>query len=805
MASGVTQADSSLLPVPEPLTINVTPCTDFQGPPKAYRNQSNPRGALFLANYWKFSNPEKKPRLGSDLDSKHILELFSQMGYSDIKVILDATRKQTLAALQQFNREKIHSNVDSLVVVFMSHGVGDMMHASDEEFIRDEEVIEFFDSINCPALIGKPKLFIFQHCRGPGEHIAITKATTDSKCKGETSVQVKYIRRKISDVYICYSTIPGFVSYRYDHHGSPYINTICRVFMEEAHRTELDGLMKQVERALPEAQGAEIRKLMFKWDFYFNPYSREERNSVRSRDALDNGETYRTTSSPRGHVLIINDLEGCEEDIEKLQEIFRTLGFNVLPPCRNLMKEEMKKILCDFSKRHHHDSAVVIFYGAGNGDYLVSSDQIATSFGEFTRMFNDINCPNLAGKPKLFILNTCFTEDVRPEELHNSEMEVTELSYQQGIDEQTGLSIDGNTELDMAQSTLYIPGERDMYLLIVEVDGQCNEGSLLTKALYQVLLKHACDKELMTLTKMILHMLEDLQKTKGGDQYYLEVRTMKFLRDYYFNPPKAAQPPSPPPRHREIYLERGYFPQKRLSVKQVKQPRNTHSDYRNWSRPHGLALIISFDKYKSEGLPDCPWRQYNAKMMSQLYSAMGYRTQMCSNPSKSEAKSCLEEFSARREHSDLDSAVVIILGLAKDSNNFYCGDGEPLHLSDIYFHFTDTSCLALKRKHKFFFFHMTEIQKWEYPQESPRKELRDAFIVRLVSKVDGNGLHPSKGLCAWRKALEEHAHDTHLESLVSKAEDYLHDGACNTKVSDEHFGRESCYLTGKLFLNPNKI
>ncbi|XP_047487957.1 uncharacterized protein LOC125038516 isoform X2 [Penaeus chinensis] len=800
MASEVTPADSSSLV--EPLTINVTPCTDFQGPPMAYRNESTPRGALFLANYCKFSNPKIKPRQGSDVDSKHILELFNQMGYSDIKVILDATKEQTLTALQQFNKEEIHSNVDSLVVVFMSHGVGDAMLTSDEELIQDAEVIEFFDHINCPALIGKPKLFIFQHCRGPQEHIAIAKASTDSKSHGQTSVQVKYTRRKISDVYVCYSTIPGFLSYRCNHHGSPYINKLCKVFMEEAHHTEIDGLMKKVERILPEEQGAEIRKLMVKWDFYFNPYSREERLSVRSRDAMDNGETYRTTSSPRGHVLIINDLEGCEQDIEKLQEIFRTLGFNVLPPCKNLMKEEMKEILHDFSKIHHHDSAVVIFYGAGNGDYLVSSDHLATSFGEFTKMFNDINCPSLAGKPKLFILNTCFAEEV---ELHNDLMDVTNLSYQQGPDEQSGLSIDGNTELDMAQGTVYIPAERDIYLLIVEVDGQCNEGSLLTNALYQVLLNHACDKELMTLTKMILHTLEDLQKTKGGDQYYLEVRTMKFLRDYYFNPPKAAQPPSPPPRHREIHLEKDYFSQRRLSVKQVKQPRNTHSDYWNWSRPHGLALIIYFDKYESKRLPDCPWRQYNAKMMSQLYSAIGYRTEMCSNPTNSEAKSCLEEFSVRREHSDLDSAVVVILGLSKDCNSFYCGDGEPLHLSDIYSHFTDTSCLALKRKPKFFFFHMTEMQERVYPRESPRKELRDAFVVRLVSKVDANGLHPSKGLCAWKKALEEHAHDTHLESLVSKAEDYLHDGACNTRVMDEHFEREPCFLTGKFFLNPNKI
>lgn len=805
MASGTTQVDSSLLPIPEPLNISVTPCTEFQGPPNAYKNQSNPRGAFFLANYKTYSSPNLKTRLGSEKDAKHIVHLFEQMGYTAIKIILDATREETLAALQKFSKENIHMDVDSLVVVFMSHGEDGIMYTSDEKIIQDEEVIEFFNNINCPGLEGKPKVFIFQHCRGPNEHIVISKASTDSKHKGRTSFEVKSIRTIISDVYICFSTLPGYKSYRYDDHGSIYINTFCRVFMAEAYRKEMDGLMRQVERELPDAICAAIHRLGIKRDFYFNPYSKEETESVmKNRGAMASNETYRTRSSPRGHVLIINDLENCKKDIEDLQKIFTSLGFNVLKPCRNLKKEELKETLLNFSERPHHDSAVVIFYGAGNGNNLVSGDHLVTSFSEFTEIFNDKNCPNLAGKPKLFILNTCCT-DVRSEESHNSEVDDTEVSLQQGLGELTGLSTDGNTEFEIAQSTVEISDERDMCLLIVEVDGQCKEGSLLTKALYQVLLKHACDKELMTLSKMILQMLEDLQKAKGGEQYYPEVRTMKFLRDYYFNPPKAEQNPPPPPKHSKIHLERGYFPQKRLSVKQVKQPRNTHSDYSNWSRPHGLALIISFDKYKSEELPDCSWRQYNANMMSELYNDMGYRTIIYRNPTNSEARSCIEEFSARREHSDLDSAVITILGLAKDCNTFYCGDGEPLHLSGVYSPFTDTSCLALKRKPKLFFFHMTQMQKWEISEESPRKELRDAFVVRLVSKVGANGLHPKKGLWAWRNALEEHAHDTHLECLISKAEDYLHDDACNTRVSDEHFEREPCFLTGKFFLNPKKL
>ncbi|XP_042878713.1 caspase-2-like [Penaeus japonicus] len=261
--------DSSLIPVPEPLTIMVTPCTEIQGPPEAYRNQSNPRGALLVANYSSFDSPDSKPRLGSEADAEHITELFRQIGYENTKTIVDATKQDTGKALLEFRNEKIHAEVDSLVVVFMSHGAEEYMCTTDGEIIYDQEVIEYFNNVNCPALKGKPKYFIFQHCRGKKEHIVRAYKMIDNKTSRKISVPRKRNRRELSDVYVCYSTLPGFVSYRYDVHGSPYIDRICRVFMEEAHRKEIDTLMKRVEKAMPEAQPTEIRRLGFKSDFLF--------------------------------------------------------------------------------------------------------------------------------------------------------------------------------------------------------------------------------------------------------------------------------------------------------------------------------------------------------------------------------------------------------------------------------------------------------------------------------------------------------------------------------------------------------
>ncbi|XP_063611490.1 uncharacterized protein LOC134785139 [Penaeus indicus] len=805
MSSDTALGDAILIPIPKPLTIKVTPCTELIGPPDAYRNESTPRGAILVANYSTFISPDSEPRLGSEVDADHIAELFRQMGYENTKTIVNATGEDTKKALLQFREEKIHEGVDSLVVVFMSHGSEEQICTSDGEILQNREIVEYFSDADCPALKGKPKFFIFQHCRGKKEHIAVTNTHRDFQMIGKSYVPQKKSQRKLSDVYICYSTLPGFVSYRYDFRGSPYIDKICRVFMAEAHHKEIDVLMKQVERAMPDAQPTEIRRMGFKYDFYFNPRSpQESASAVACGDAVDADEnTYKTTSSPKGRVLIINNLEGCQEDVKKLHEIFTLLGFDVLPPLENLTKPEMQEAFSAFSEKTQYDSSVVIIYGRGFEDCLVSEDGKITTFLELTRTFNDLNCPNLAGKPKLFFMNTCFVGDIMTEEPEAAQTgHAAELCYRSEVLEQAGLSTDGGS--DTAQDKL-LPAERDIFLLSVEVDKECKQGSLFTEALYQVLITNAKDKELMALTKMILRRLDDLQEGNGGEeQYYHEVRTYKFQRDYYFNPPKFESLPRTPSKPRELMIPKCFFT-KKINVKQVKQSKNTHSDYRNWSRPHGLALVLSFENYESEDLPNCPWRKYVAKMLSELYNGLGYKTEVCRDPSIAEVKTRLEQFSKRQEHEGLDSVVVNIQGLGRDLNTFYCADGELLHLSDVFSHFTDESCPALKEKPKLFFLHMTEAEKWESTSETPGKELKDAFIVRLTSKVSESGSHPTDGLSAWRKALEECAHETHLESLIMKADTYLHDGVLTNSVSDEHFSREMCTVRGKLFFNPNKV
>lgn len=68
--------------------------------------------------------------------------------------------------MRGFRSMEEHSKVDSCIVVFMSHGRDDTsFFTSDNQYLTVHEVVESFNNRECPLLMGKPKIFIFQFCR----------------------------------------------------------------------------------------------------------------------------------------------------------------------------------------------------------------------------------------------------------------------------------------------------------------------------------------------------------------------------------------------------------------------------------------------------------------------------------------------------------------------------------------------------------------------------------------------------------------------------------------------------------------
>ena len=69
-----------------------------------------------------------------------------------------------ISEIDAFSSLREHSTSDMCVVIVLSHGNTGLVHATDGREVPIDWLLGQFNNDGCPALKGKPKLFIFQAC-----------------------------------------------------------------------------------------------------------------------------------------------------------------------------------------------------------------------------------------------------------------------------------------------------------------------------------------------------------------------------------------------------------------------------------------------------------------------------------------------------------------------------------------------------------------------------------------------------------------------------------------------------------------
>jgi len=172
-----------------------------------------------------------KTRNGTDVDAEKLYAMCQKMGFQ-------ATVKKdlTCAAMLKEVRKVAncdHSDMDCVLLVILSHGTnGGYVSGTDGDIAIDILTSPFMEK-NCPTLVGKPKCFIIQACRGSNFDLGVTLVAdaNDPESKPET------VPRTDVDCLICFSTVPGFYSWRHSECGSWFVQSLCKV-MEKIGATE---------------------------------------------------------------------------------------------------------------------------------------------------------------------------------------------------------------------------------------------------------------------------------------------------------------------------------------------------------------------------------------------------------------------------------------------------------------------------------------------------------------------------------------------------------------------------------------
>lgn len=145
-----------------------------------------------------------------------------------------------------------------------------------------------------------------------------------------------------------------------------------------------------------------------------------ERNEVMEAGKPMLGEgIYTMKRKPRGMCIIINNInfeppfekrEGAERDAEKMKKLFTDLHFDVTDHT-NLTAKDMAEVLkqaANAKQQEDADCLVVILMSHGSTGVIFGVDgEELKLHDKVYALFNNVNCRNLRGKPKLFFIQAC--------------------------------------------------------------------------------------------------------------------------------------------------------------------------------------------------------------------------------------------------------------------------------------------------------------------------------------------------------------------------------------------------------------
>ncbi|XP_052068814.1 caspase-3-like [Mytilus californianus] len=208
---------------------------DFYSMNEEYYSMNHPRrGDCVIFNIKHVRNDDI--RSGTEQDGQKLKKTFSSLGFEVIEKV-DVTKKEFKKEIKTF-ADRNHDSDDCFVCVILSHGREGYVNTTDGEL----SLTAIMDPIKkCKSLLGKPKLFFIQACRG--NKIDFGNLAQDGSQREGVTVQKLSSE---SDVLIAYSTTSDYVAWRNTEMGSIYIEILCEILRLEGAETKLTELLQKV-------------------------------------------------------------------------------------------------------------------------------------------------------------------------------------------------------------------------------------------------------------------------------------------------------------------------------------------------------------------------------------------------------------------------------------------------------------------------------------------------------------------------------------------------------------------------------
>lgn len=180
-------------------------------------------------------NTGMNQRNGTDVDAGNVHKVFTALGYA-VKIYNDQTTSQMMKILSAASQDD-HSRSASFVCVLLSHGDEGLFYGTDGP-LQLQTLTSLFRGDRCKSLVGKPKLFFIQACRGTELDPGVEPDSGDDN--ETTKIPVE------ADFLYAFSTAPGYYSWRNTMSGSWFIQSLCDIISKYGKELELLHIMTRV-------------------------------------------------------------------------------------------------------------------------------------------------------------------------------------------------------------------------------------------------------------------------------------------------------------------------------------------------------------------------------------------------------------------------------------------------------------------------------------------------------------------------------------------------------------------------------
>ncbi|XP_071359982.1 caspase-6-like [Trachinotus anak] len=219
-------------------------------PAEEYKMNNKRRGLALIFNqerfFWQLTLND---RHGTNADRYNLEKRLSQLGF-EVKAYDNYKVDEVLQKINEAAGDD-HTDADCFLLVFLSHGEDDYVYAHDGK-ISIQDITSMFKGDKCRSLVGKPKIFILQACRGDKHDNPVTPCdAVDSEIKTNEVVvdaSAVYTLPAGADIIMCYSVAEGYYSHRETINGSWYIQDLCELLQKYGDSLEFTELLTLVNR-----------------------------------------------------------------------------------------------------------------------------------------------------------------------------------------------------------------------------------------------------------------------------------------------------------------------------------------------------------------------------------------------------------------------------------------------------------------------------------------------------------------------------------------------------------------------------